>query len=331
MDRRRVLLVALVVLGTAPIGAPGSVRAQTPRKVRRVGTLDYGGGEGRIRWWKAFSARLHELGYVEGETLQMESRFATGSVEHLPALAAELVARNVDVLVTASSLATAAARRATATVPIVTTTGPDPVQMGFAASFARPGGNVTGLTSITSDLSGKRLELIKTLSPKASVVGILFDANSKASRLSVAETKAAAGAFGVTLLEQTAHDLAGIEAALKNMSDARADMLIVVNSALFFTHRHRLGELALQHRLPTVTGAQEYVEAGSLIGYGTDYPDLFRRAAEYVDRIFKGAKPGELPIERPSKFELVINLKTAKALGVAVPPALVFRADHLIQ
>jgi putative ABC transport system substrate-binding protein len=324
MDRRGFVVGGLGILAAC------AARAQ-PGKVHRIGILDYGAEAARAAWWKALHLRLHELGYVAGGNLQIEGRFAGGSMERLPALADELVARRVDLIVTAGSAAAAAAKRATATIPIVTTTGPDPVRLGLAQSFARPGGNVTGLTSITSDLSGKRLELIRTLLPKASRVGVVFDGQSRASQLSAAESEAAAPPLGMSILRRGVRDVADVEAAFKEMREARADVVILVASAAFFSHRKRLADVALQHRLPTVTAGQEYVEAGFLIGYGPDYPDLFRRAGDYVDRIFKGAKPGDLPIERPSKFELVINLKTAKALGITVPSDLAFRADHLIQ
>jgi putative ABC transport system substrate-binding protein len=325
---RRKFVIGLAALGAPCIARPGLAQ---PGKVHRIGILDYGSEAARAAWWKPFRARLHELGYVEGKNLEVESRFAGGSMESLPALAADLVMRKVDVIVAAGSAATAAAKRATSTIPIVTTTGPDPVRLGLAKSFARPGGNVTGLTSITSDLSGKRLELIRTLLPKASRVGVVFDGKGFASELSAAESEAAAPPLGMTILKRAARDVADAETAFKEMRDARADVVILVASAAFFSQRQRLAEAAVQHRLPTVTGGREYVEAGFLIGYGTDYPDLFRRAGDYVDRILKGARPGDLPIERPSKFELVINLKTAKALGIAVPSDLAFRADHLIQ
>jgi len=321
------------VIGLAALGAPCIARSALAQQGRtyRIGILDYGSEAARAVWWKPFRARLQELGYVEGKNLQIESRFAGGSIERLPALADELVARRVDLIVTAGSAAAFAAKKATTTIPIVMTTGPDPVRLGLVASFARPGGNVTGLTSIASDLSGKRLELIRTLLPKASRVAVVFDGESRASQLSATESEAAAPPLGMTILKRGARDVADVEAAFKEMREARADVVILVASAAFFSHRKRLADVALQHRLPTVTGGQEYVEAGFLIGYGADFPDIFRRAAEYVDRILKGAKPGDLPIERPSKFELVINLKTAKSLGITIPSDLAFRADHLIQ
>jgi putative tryptophan/tyrosine transport system substrate-binding protein len=329
MDRRRLVIGAVAALGACRVVRP--VFAQSAGKTYRIGILDYGSEAARTGWWKALDARLRELGYVEGKNLQVESRFAGSSMERLPALADELVARKVDAIVTAGSAAAAAAKRATTTIPIVTTTGPDPVRLGLAKSFARPGGNVTGLTSITTDLSGKRLELIKSLLPKASRVGVVFDQQSRASQLGATETEAAATPLEITILKRGTRDVADVEAAFKEMRDARADVLILVASAAFFSHRSRLAESAVKHGLPTITGGQEYVEAGFLLGYGPDYPDLFRRAADYVDRIFKGAKPGDLPIERPSKFELVINLKTAKSLGITIPSDLAFRADHLIQ
>ena len=271
------------------------------------------------------------MGYVEGRNLQIESRFAGGSMEQLPKLAGELVARKVDVIVTAGSATATTAKAVTTTIPIVTTTGSDPVRMGLVDSFARPGGNVTGLTSMVDDLSAKRLELIRSLLPKASRVGVVFNDQNPSSRLSVTETEAAARPLGMIVLPRGAHSVAGLEAAFKELRDARADVVIVVANATYFSNRQRLAELAIKHRLPTVAGGRDYVEAGALIGYGPDFQDLFRRGAEYVDRILKGAKPADLPIERPSKFELVINTRTAKALGINVPSALTFRADYLVQ
>jgi putative ABC transport system substrate-binding protein len=244
----------------------------------------------RIGWWKALYARLRELGYVEGKNLQVESRFAGGNMERLPALADELVARKVDAIVVAGSAAAAAAKHATTTIPIVTTTGPDPVRLGLAKSFARPGGNVTGLTSITSDLSGKRLELIKSLLPKASRVGVVFDAQSTgASQLGASETEAAAAPLGMTILKRGARDVADVEVAFKEMRDARPTWSSG-RQRRFFSHRRRLA--GAPSSIACRRSQQGRVRRGGFSArYGPDYPDLFRRAADYVDRIFKAPSP----------------------------------------
>ena len=249
----------------------------------------------------------------------------------LPSLAAELIDAKVEIIVTASSEATLAAKQETSSIPIVTASGSDPVELGLVASLARPGGNVTGVTSIQSELAGKRLELLKQLLPRASRVAILWDSDNRASALGVRETEAGAKALGIVLQSAVARGPKDFDAAFSAMKRDRAEAVIVANSPAFTGDRRRIADLAIAHRLPMMVGAKEYAEAGALLSYGADYPDLFRLAATYVDKILKGAKPADLPIEQPTKFELVINLKTAKALGLTIPPSLLQRANEVIQ
>jgi len=291
--------------------------------------LDYSTPDAaRLGWWAAFRQGLRELGYVEGQSIRFEARWAQGRPERLPGLAAELVGLRVDVIVTGGGEAARAARQATATIPIVMATGSDPVKLGIVESLARPGGNVTGVNSISSQLMAKRVELLRELLPKISRVAILWDETPNA-RMSVQELEAAARTLGIvihTVGVRGANDFA------RAFSEAGGDRaVIVVASSFMFTERKRIADLALKHRLPTALGAREYVEVGGLFSYAVSYPDQFRRAAPYVDRILRGARPADLPVEQPTTFELVINLKTARALGLAIPPSLLRRADRVIE
>jgi putative ABC transport system substrate-binding protein len=274
---------------------------------------------------------MRELGYVEGRTVVFEARGADGKPERLPGLAAELVRLKVDAIVTAGTAAVQAARQATATIPIVMATGSDPVGLGVVASLARPGGNVTGVTTLNPELSAKRLELARELVPRASRLAILGDAGTAATAIQVRETAAAARTLGVRLHSFTVRDRADLANAFSMIARERPAVLLVIPGALFFGERQYLAELAVKHRLPTVHGAQEYTEAGGLIAYGPDRPELLRRAAVYVDRILRGAKPADLPVEQPTKFELIVNLRTAKALGLTIPPSILSRADEIIR
>jgi len=330
MRLRSAGLPLLVILST--LFLPLAVGGQQAGKVYRIGLLDYSAPDpARQAWWNAFRQQMRDLGYVEGQNVTFEPRWAQGDDERLPKLAAELVGLKVDLIVTGGQNAALAAKRATVTIPIVTATGTDPVALGLAASLRQPGGNVTGVTSISSELAGKRLELLRIVAPRASPIAILWDERNPASRLSVNGTEVAAKPAGLTIHSVPVHSPAEIEAAFATLVRNRAGALIIVPSPAIFSHRKRLFELAMKHRLPTVVGSREYVEAGGLASYGPDYPDQFRHAAVYVDKILKGAKPGDLPIEQPTKFELVINLKTAKALGLTIPPSLLARADEVIQ
>ena len=249
----------------------------------------------------------------------------------LPGLVAELIDAQVEIIVTSNSEATIAAKQATSSIPIVTATGVDPVELGLVASLARPGGSITGVTSIQSELAGKRLELLKQLLPRASRVAILWDSDNRGSALGERQTEAGAKSLGIVLQNVGVRGSKDFDAAFSAMKRDRAEALVVINSGAFTSDRRRIADLAIANRLPTISGASESAEAGGLLSYAADYPDLFRRAAAYVDKILKGAKPADLPIEQPTKFELVINLKTAKALGLTIPPSLLQRADHVIQ
>jgi putative tryptophan/tyrosine transport system substrate-binding protein len=314
------------------LAAPRAAEAQQAGKVYRIGLLDYSASDpGRQAWWNAFRQRMRELGYVEGQNVSFEPRWGQGDDDRLQKLAAELVGLKVDLIVTGGTNAAIAAKRATSTIPIVTASGADPVAVGLATSHRQPGGNVTGMTSIYNELAAKRLELLRNVAPRASRTAILWDERNPGARLAVHETETAAKTAGLTILSVPVGSAAGLEAAFATVGRDRAGALNIVPSPMFFSHRKRIAELALKHRLPTVVSAREYVEAGGLASYGPDFPDQFRRAAVYVDKILKGAKPGDLPIEQPTKFELVINLKTAKALGLTIPQSLLGRADEVIQ
>jgi putative ABC transport system substrate-binding protein len=330
MRCRPVVLALLFILGL--LAAPLAAEAQQAGKVYRIGLLDFSAPDSaRLAWWNALRQRMRELGYVEGQNVTFEARWGQGDDARLPKFAAELVGLKVDLIVTAGAGAAVAAKRATSTIPIVMATGSDPVATGLVTSLRQPGGNITGLTSINSELAAKRLELLKNVAPRALRIAILWDETDAGSRLGEQETEAAAKTVGLTILSVPVGSTAGLEAAFATMVRGRAGALVVVSTSRLFSHRKRIAELAVKHRLPTVVGYREFVEAGGLASYGTDYPDLFRRAAVYVDKILKGAKPADLPIEQPTKFELVINVKTAKALGLTLPQSLLGRADELIQ
>ena len=312
--------------------APLAAEAQQAGKVYRIGLLDFSAPDtARLAWWNAFRQRMRELGYVEGQNVAFEPRWGQGDDNRIPKLAAELVGLKVDLIVTAGSKTAITLKRATSTIPIVMATGSDPVATGLVASLRQPGGNVTGMTSINSELAAKRLDLLRNLAPRVSRIAILWDETDAGSRLGEQEAEAAAKTAGLTIHSVPVSSTAGLEATFATVVRGRAGALMVVSTSRLFSYRKRIAELALKNRLPTVVGFREFVAAGALASYGTDYPDLFRRAAVYVDKILKGAKPADLPIEQPTKFELVINLKTAKALGLTIPPSLLGRADEVIQ
>jgi len=314
------------------LAAPLAAEAQQAGKVVRIGLLSYAASDSAsAARWKAFRDGLRELGYVEGQNVIFESRWGDGQVGRLRGLAAELIDAKVDILVTATSEAALAAKQATSSIPIVTATGADPVELGLVASLARPGGNVTGVFSMSNELAGKRLELLKQLIPRVSRVAFLRDSDNRASALNLREAESAARTLGLTVQGVGVRGPRELDAAFVAMKRARADAVIVGENTPFFADRRRIADLAVMHRLPTVAQAKEYAEAGGLVSYGPDYPDQFRRAVTFVDKILKGAKPGDLPIEQPTKFELVINLKTAKALGLTIPPSLLGRADEVFQ
>ncbi len=328
MNRRDTLRV-LLALGVAPL----AVEAQPAAKVPRIGWLGFNlAASPHLR--EAVRQGLRDLGYVEGRNLVIEYRDAEGKAERLPALAAELVALKVDVIVASTQVSALAAKQATKTIPIVFPVAADPVASGLVASLARPGGNVTGLSVLAPELVGKCLEHLKQAVPGVSRVAVLWQPGAFGGRTEQDMLKAAdvAGrALGVRLQFVEARGPADIDRAFSDMTRARAGALTVLTSTMFYSERRRLVDLAAKNRLPAVYPYREPVDAGGLMSYGPNIPDLYRRAATYVDKILKGAKPADLPVEQPTKFELVINLKTAKALGLTIPRSLLSLADQVIQ
>ncbi len=313
--------------------AAGRTRAATGRAGLPGGVpLRSRPGSKQLHLIKAFEEGLRSLGYRVGENVVIEYRFANGEMERLPALAADLVRLGVDVIVTGTNPSTVAAMKATTTIPIVMTNSVDPVGAGLVASLARPGGNVTGLAVDAGDeIFGKRFELLKETLPNLSRVGILLNpdfALNRSRQTSMGET---ARTLGLTLVPVEARGLDALEQAFATMVRERAQAFVVQGDPVLFNYRGQIAEMAIRNRLPAVSVQREYAEAGFLLTYGADIRDLYRRSAAFVDKIFKGAKPADLPVEQPTKFELVINLKTAKALGLTVPPTLLARADEVIE
>jgi putative ABC transport system substrate-binding protein len=324
LTRRR----ALAALALAVPGARAA-QGRPAGKVWRIGLVR--GAAPPTAEVDAFRAALRDLGYVERENLVIETRWAEGREERLPSLVLDLVERGVDLLVASAPAATRAAKDATTTIPIVMVTVADPVGFGFVQSLARPGGNVTGLVFQHPELSGKRLELLKATVPTLARVAVLWNGANPYKAADMREVERAARAAGVTLHAlpvKGADDLAGAFGAAKR---ARADALITLEDPFTVAHRGQIVELARAHVLPALYGRRVYVDAGGLMSYGPDPIEQYRRAATYVDRIFKGAKPGELPVEQPTQFELVINLRTARVLGLTIPPSLLLRADQVLE
>ena len=320
----------LATLGGAGVAWPLVARAQQAGKLPTIGLLGATTPLVESQRLRAFVQRLHELGWFEGRSIAIEDRWAEGRTERFAEIAAEFVQLKVDVIVTVGTLPALAAKQATALIPIVFAGAGDPVGTGIVASLARPGGNVTGLSVQFTDLAGKRLELLREVVPNLRRLAILINADNPAAMKEVGEVQAAAGAFGlevVTLEIRKAEEIASAFEALKG----RAEALYVFADALMNTNRVRINTLALAARLPTMHGVREYVEAGGLMSYGPSLPDLYRRAAEHVDRILRGTKPGDIPVEQPTKFDLVINLTTAKALGLSIPESFLLRADEVIE
>ena len=305
-------------------------RAQQPAKIPRIGFLRFGPASAYAGRVEALRAGLRDLGYVEGKNIVIEFRWAE-TVEQLPELAAELVRMNVDVIFAISSTEVEPARQATKTIPIVFATHADPVGLGHVASLARPGGNITGLTVLLTDLVAKQLEILKEAVPQATRIGVLYSPTAPSHRPALQAVETAGEKLGVQLLMVPVRTVEDFDGAFSTMSRERVGGFLVVASPLTVSHRARLAELALKHRLPGMFGTKENVEAGGLMSYGADFNDLFRRAAIYIDKILKGAKPADLPVEQASKYELVINLKTAKALGLTIPGSLLQRADTVIE
>jgi putative tryptophan/tyrosine transport system substrate-binding protein len=308
-----------------------SVQAQQPAKVPRIGYLTVASLSSNVARVEAFRQGLRELGYVEGKNIVIEWRSGDGKVERIPALAAELVRLKVDVVVTAGPTATRPAKKATTTIPIVMALDTDPVGNGFVASLARPGGNITGLSALSPDVSGKQLELLKEIVPKLSRVSVLGHSTEPANARTLREIELAAGAFGVQLQLLDVLDPKDFETGFRAAIKGRADALLLLPSPIIIDYRTQITNLALKSRLPVMYFRREFVQAGGLISYATSFTDLSHRAATYVDKILKGTKPADLPVEQPTKFELVINLKAAKQIGVTIPPNVLARADRVIK
>jgi putative tryptophan/tyrosine transport system substrate-binding protein len=318
-------------LAAALLTAPLAAEAQAPAKVHRIGFLTSLSPTESAISLESFQQGLRELGYVDGKTIAIEFRFAEGRPERLPALAAELVRLNVDVIVTGGPPAPEAAKQATSTIPIVFAVTGDPVAEGLVASLARPGGNITGLATSAADLVAKQLELLKEVAPKISRVAVLQNPSNDGHPPQLRQAEVAAQVLGVQFHAVKAGSPAEIEAAFGAMRSRGVGGVLVLRDPLFYAQRIRIAALAAKSRLPAVYGNREEAEAGGLMAYGASIQLTFRRTATYVDKILKGAKPADLPVEQPTKFELVINLKTAKALGMTVPPSLLQRADEVIQ
>jgi putative ABC transport system substrate-binding protein len=328
MDRRAFVRIVAASL----VATPRFARAQQPAKIPRIGWLSPGSQASDENFLASFRDGLRELGWVAGQNIAIESRWAEGRFERLPDLAAELVRLKVDVIVSLVTQASLAAKHATVTIPIVMVGVGDPLGSGLVASLARPGGNITGPSSMLAEVSGKQLALLKEAVPKASPVAVLWNpANPVWQAAASRETEAAARALGLRLQLLEARGPDELEGAFAAMTAEHAGALFVPADIIFVRHAQRIADLAARHRLPAMYGFREHVEAGGLISYAANFAVMHRRAATFVDKILKGANPGDLPIEQPTKFELVINLKTAKALGLTIPQSLVVRADDVIQ
>jgi putative ABC transport system substrate-binding protein len=320
------ILVAVVLLAVAV-----TADAQQPTKVPRIGYLTASSpstNPGRV---EAFQQGLRELGYVEGKNIVIEFRYAEGKLDRLPALVAELVRLKVDIIVSGGPAATRPAKEAISTIPIVMGFDNDPVGNGFIASLARPGGNITGLSTLAPEISGKQLELLKEIIPRLSRVAVFGTSTFPGNAQSLKEVELAAEAFGMKLHYLDILDLKDIETAFRAAGKERAGAVIVLPSTILGSQRKQIVALAAKNGLPAIYPLTEYMEAGGLMSYGVNINDLFRRAATYVDKILKGRTPADLPVEQPTKFELVINLKTAKQIGLTIPPNVLARADRVIK
>ena len=323
----------ITLVGGAAASAPFAARAQQPAgRVYRVGYLATGWREQQLDLTKAFVEGLRSVGYRVGENVVIEYRFAGGETDRVPALAAELVRLGVDVISAGNTANAVAAMKATTTIPIVMANSVDPIGAGLVATLARPGGNVTGFTQDTGDeLNGKRLELLKEILPNIARVGILWNRDFAANRNRLISMREITRPLGLTLVSAEARELDTLEKAFATMVAERAQAFVVFADPVLFNYRGQIGLMALRDGLPAITAPREYAEAGLLLTYGANLQDLFRRVAVFIDKIFKGAKPADLPVEQPTKFELVVNLKTARALGLDVPPTLLARADEVIE
>ena len=328
MDRR----AFIGTLAGGLLAAPFAAEAQQPGKVYRVGILTNKASDpAEARLWQAFRSGLRERGWIEGQNILIEFRAAEGNTARLPELAADLVRLKVDLIVARASIWVQPAKEATSSIPIVFLNHADPVGTGHVASLARPGGNITGLAVLMTDLAPKELELLISAVPVAQRIAVLWNPDTPSHTPALKALEDAGRPLRVQLQAVGARTARELEGAFAAMARARAQGVIVLATPIFFGERQRLGELAIAHRLPTMFQIRDYAEAGGLMSYGADLADLYRRAAIPVDKILKGAKPGDIPIEQPTKFELIINLRTAKALGLTIPPSLLQRADQVIE
>jgi putative ABC transport system substrate-binding protein len=326
MNSKVVLLIVTIVLTTAALGS-----AQQPKKVARIGFLGNSTPELEANLVGPFREGLRELGYIEKKNIFIEYRWIEGKYERLPRLIGELLSLPVDLIVTAGTPASLAVKKATDSVPLVMIAVGDPVGTGLIKSLHHPGGNATGVTSIASDLEGKRLELLREVAPKVNSVAALWNPVSPFQVVSEKELQAAAQGLRIKILSLPVKSLEDIEAAFGIMGKERPEALMVLADRFFLHHRARIMEFAVRNRLPGVHAYQELVETGGLMSYGPSYAEMHRRAAYFVDRILKGTKPADLPVERPTRFELMINLKTAKQIGLTIPPTVLARANKVIK
>jgi len=321
--------LASILFAGALLAVAATVEAQQPKKAPRIGWL--GAARTSAPRMEAFRQGLHELGYAEGKNIFIEYRYAEGKLDQLPALAADLVRLNVDVIVAGSPQVTRSAKQATSIIPIVMAFDDDPVGSGFVASLARPGGNITGLSTLFPEMSAKQLELLKEIVPALSRVAILGNATQPGNPQALREINIAADGFRVQTQYLEIRGTKDIETAFREASKDRADAVLVLSTTVLYFNRRQVSDLAVKSRLPTIYGRPEYVDDGGLVYYGPSYTDLYRRVAVYVDKILKGAKPADLPVEQPTKFELIINLKAAKQIGLTIPPSVLYRADKVIK
>ena len=329
MNNRRKLII---VLGAGALAAPfGLCAQQPPGRTFRIGFLTQNAISAVASRIESFRQGLRELGYIEGKNIVIEWRFADGNLDRLKGLAEELVRLKLEVIVTGGPTATRAAKQATATIPVVMAQDTDPIGSGFVVSLGRPGGNVTGLSTLTLDVLGKQLQLLKDIIPKLSRVTVFGNSTNPSDAQALRETVLAAGALDLYLRYLDILDPKEIEPAFRAAIKGRAEALLMLSNPILSIQQQQVVELVVKHRLPTTYTRPEFIEAGGLMYYGTNFSDLFRRAATYVDKILKGAKPADIPVERPNKFEFIISLKAAKQIGLKIPATVLARADKVIE
>jgi putative tryptophan/tyrosine transport system substrate-binding protein len=320
----------IAMLGGAAAAWPLAARGQQPGKFPTIGFLGGTTASVQSQWTSAFVQRLRELGWIEGRTVNIEYRWADGRDERAADIASEFARLGVNVIVAGGTAPILAAKRVTSTIPIVFATAGDPVAAGLVASLPKPGGNVTGFSVLATDLAGKKIELLREVVPGLRRLAVMANVASPTGTLQLSEAQTAARTLGLEVIPVEIRRAEDIAPAIETLK-GRADALYVANEPLVTTHRARINTLALSAQLPTLHGAREHIEVGGLMSYAPNFPDLYRRAAEYVDKILRGAKPGDLPVEQPTRFDLIVNLTTAKALGLTIPESFLLRADEVIE